>query len=83
MGTLLQPLLGGVFMGIGAGLLAYAYGDKIWGRRDKKHGEAKTVPADFYDPRHSGPTRKQVRVRRAFIAGIGVGLMFFFYFANR
>ncbi len=83
MNALLQPLLGGIFMGMGAGFLAYAYGDKIWGRRDKKRRNETAAPKGFYDPRTAGPTRKQVRLKRAVWAGIGVGVMFFFYFANR
>jgi len=83
MNSLLQPLLGGIFMGMGAGFLAYAYGDKIWGRRDRKRKEKTDVPKGFYDPRTAGPTRRQVRLKRAALAGIGVGVMFFFYFTNR
>ncbi|MGC9372573.1 MAG: hypothetical protein ACP5DY_04555 [Thermovirgaceae bacterium] len=70
-------------MGMGAGFLAYAYGDKIWGRRDRKRKKETAAPKGFYDPRKAGPTRRQVRLRRAVLAGIGVGVMFFFYFAGK
>lgn len=83
MESLFQPVLGGIFMGMGAGFLAYAYGDKIWGRRDRKGKGETTAPKGFYDPGRAGPTRRQIRLKRAVIAGIGVGAMFFFYFANR
>ncbi len=83
MESLLQPLLGAIFMGTGAGFLAYAYGDKIWGLRDRKRKTRTATPEGFYDPRRTEPNRRQVRLRRAILAGIGVGVMFFFYFANR
>lgn len=83
MEQLVGPLLGACFMGIGAGLLAYAYGDKIWGRRDKRGQKSKKAPSGFYDPREAGPTAKQIRLRRAVFSGICIGLIFFFYFTNR
>lgn len=83
MNSLLQPLLGAIFMGMGAGFLAYAYGDKIWGRREKKSRKETTAPKGFYDPRTAGPTQRQIRLKRAILAGVGIGVMFFFYFANR
>lgn len=83
MEQLFEPLMGAGFMGIGAGLLAYAYGDKIWGRRDKKKKRNKKAPSGFYNTSEAGPTNKQVRLRRAIFSGICIGLMFFFYFANR
>lgn len=80
MGTsLLQPLVGAIFMGLGAGFLTYAYGDKLTGRDRKKRSAGRE---DYYDP--GKPVKgDQAKLLKAVSAGFFIGVMFFFYFSNK
>lgn len=79
-GSLLQPLAGAVFMGLGAGFLTYSYADKFTGKRCKK--ERTGSPSGYFDPKR--PERRDTsRIVKALSVGFFMGVMFFIYFSNR
>ncbi|MDO9508352.1 MAG: hypothetical protein Q7I97_03270 [Thermovirgaceae bacterium] len=77
--SLLQPLAGAIFMGLSAGFLTYAYWDKISGRDRKKRSAPRE---EYYDPRKAVKGDK-AKLMKAISVGFFMGVMFFFYFANR
>ena len=77
--SLLQSLVGAIFMGLGAGFLTYAYGDKIFSKNRKKHS---TTPEGYYNPAKPDKTN-QAKLFKAISAGFFMGVMFFVYFVNR
>ena len=78
--SLLQPLIGAIFMGLGAGFLTYAYGDKLTGRNRKKRSNA---PEGFYNPGKDEDNVNQAKMFKAISAGFFLGIMSFIYFANK
>ncbi len=78
--SLLQPLAGAIFMGLGAGFLTYAYGDKF--ARIKNRKIKNETPEKYYDPTRP-ETRDNARIIRAVSAGFFMGVMFLIYFTNR
>jgi hypothetical protein len=78
--SLLQPIIGAVFMGLGAGFLTYAYSDRLTGKKRKKPSAS---PQGFYDPARDNDNGNQARMLKAISAGFFLGVMSFFYFANR
>jgi hypothetical protein len=78
--TIIQPLAGAIFMGLGAGFLTYAYGDRLTRKTAKKRKPEK--PYEYYDPRKP-EKRDHGRIIRAISVGFFMGLMFLLYFANR
>lgn len=78
--SLLQAFAGALFMGLGAGFLTYAYGDKL-----KVRDRGKKQPArheEYYDPRKTD-SNENAKLVKAVSAGFFMGVMFFFYFSNR
>ncbi|AER67137.1 hypothetical protein Tlie_1409 [Thermovirga lienii DSM 17291] len=73
----IQALIGAIFMGTGAYFLAYSYGPRIWGRRKKV---TKNYPEGFYNPKDTGSSERRIRIIKSALAGIAIGIMFFFYF---
>lgn len=78
--SLLQPLVGAIFMGLGAGFLTYSYGDKLRGKNRKKRS---TAPEGFYDPSKDDDDANQAKMLKAISAGFILGIMSFIYFANK
>ena len=77
--SMLQPLVGAIFMGLGAGFLTYAYSDKLMGRNRKKRSH---TPEGYYDPRKDD-SGSQTKMFKAVSAGFFMGIMCFIYFSNK
>jgi len=76
--SLLQPIIGAVFMGLGAVFLTYAYSDIL---TEKKRKKRPASPEGFYDPSQDNDSGNQARMLKAISAGFFLGVMSFIYFA--
>lgn len=66
-------------MGLGAGFLTYAYGDKMSHKNRKKRS---STPGGYYDPAKPDKTG-QAKMTKAISVGFFLGVMSFIYFSNR
>lgn len=78
--SLLRPLVGAIFMGLGAGFLTYSFGDKFKRKNRKKRP---TTPEGFYDPSKDDDNDNRAKMLKAIYAGFALGIMSFIYFANK